>query len=113
MIVSASGCVGDARRNHRDSVRVYLDELISDLRKTYMYIGAEDQITKVTAVCWIWTVLTDGIDSTLNNNSLTVCIHCRVMPYDMTLDSRHFWSHESTCPMTGMDPLIIFFPPCN
>ena len=71
-------CVGDAGR----SVRVYndSDELISDLRKTNMYISVDDQITKVTAVRWIWTVLVDGIDSTLNNNSLTVARIMYLLP---------------------------------
>ena len=63
---------------------------------------------KVTAVRWIWTVLVDGIDSTLNNNSLTVAriiyINCRVMPLDdLTLEksaARHIGSDESTWPLT-------------
>lgn len=58
--------------------------LISDLRKTYMYVSADDQIVIVTAVRWIWKVLVDGIDSTMNKNNLTVSriifIYSRVMP---------------------------------
>lgn len=40
------GCVGDAGWSHRESVRVYPDELISDLRKTNMYISVDTLMIK-------------------------------------------------------------------